>query len=355
MKRYSIIPIFIVLLAMVFSFQNCAESGSLPSKSTNSSSSTPTPTPGPIVLVDPNLAISKNILEYGEALDLVVTNAQDGVTYDWYINDVLEVKGGTATLAVPAVDNLKHTGEFKVIANGEKVSNKVAVQVGLPRSCKQINTVTGAGTSPDGVVTIDGDGPLGADDPVDVYCVHSMNGGGWMRVTYAEARDAFGATLTALNGEAGTSSNMRTDSRGPVARDAGGNHAYRFQFRLPYQFREFFLRNYRIQANSPDNGSGDVSEINGGVFAQSVWGAPNNSNTLGDVSFGGTGGDNTGPVTSFGAAGVNMNCRACDIPFPNMNVYTLTSPSRNFRIEFGESGGEGEGWFAWEAGLIHVR
>lgn len=80
-----------------------------------------------------------------------------------------------------------------------------------------------------------------------------------------------------------------------------------------------------------------------------------NCTVHGAVSFGSP--DDLGPTTSYAAEGSQIQCPNCQHPFAaNDQIYTLSQPSAQFRIGWGErNNNQWEGWYPWYAGTIYVR
>ena len=67
--------------------------------------------------------------------------------------------------------------------------------------------------------------------------------------------------------------------------------------------------------------------------------------------------DDPGPTTSYAAElTMNVECRDCVADWPaDEAIYALTASSVEFRIGWGEAGGQHEGWFPWWSGTIRLR
>lgn len=76
---------------------------------------------------------------------------------------------------------------------------------------------------------------------------------------------------------------------------------------------------------------------------------------IGDVSFGTP--DAAGPVTSYGATlGTQWQCENCTSGWPGGSaVYDIGASSSQFRVGWGEIGGQTEGLYPWWSGTIMLR
>ena len=114
------------------------------------------------------------------------------------------------------------------------------------------------------------------------------------------------------------------------------------------------LVGYVAKANAV---SGDTTDLWPSNFAQSDWAygfAPSGSAT-GDVSFGDA--DAAGPVTSYSAVwgATDLSCENCTLDWPNPGTVYSVGSATAFRIGWGESGGQYEGWYPWYEGSVALR
>ena len=118
-------------------------------------------------------------------------------------------------------------------------------------------------------------------------------------------------------------------------------------------YSEFVLRAMIAKANSP---MGFTSDMNPGSFKQTNWGQAFLGGGVGDISFGAA--ENGGPTTSYARyVPQAFSCLNCEFPFPGPvdAIFNVGRASTTFRIEWGEHGGEHEGWYPWWAGDLYVR
>ena len=188
---------------------------------------------------------------------------------------------------------------------------------------------------------------------IEVECDMDTDGGGWTGLdlphmcsgdltTAMDAPEPVG-----IDGSEGIDAECR-----PFTRDTDNGHTYTFDFGFPAGFDAFYLQDYVIKANA---GPGDVSEMRTS-FAQSDWvQAYESMPPNGDVSFGCA--DEPGPVTSYSAQITeNFECNDCDVPFPGGSTpYMVGATCTTFRIGWGETGEQSEGWYPWWSGTVYVR
>ncbi|TNF24571.1 MAG: hypothetical protein EP329_24650 [Deltaproteobacteria bacterium] len=208
-----------------------------------------------------------------------------------------------------------------------------------------------AGATGDGVYTIDLDGAAGGYAPMDVYCDMTTDGGGWTEITACQARNDLNGTMVAV--QVGTGSGFDAATCSPYAQDQAGVHTYHYTFDFPPGFGEFYLNGYTVKAKSPS--SSYTSEIGPAQFTMTTWTAANNA-AYGDVGFGDAAA--SGPTITYSQTlSATVMCTSCTIPWPqDGTVYTVaTGPATQFRVGWGEGGGEYEGWYAWWAGTVRLR
>lgn len=211
------------------------------------------------------------------------------------------------------------------------------------RSCAEI---LDAGASVgDGLYDIDPDGPSMLYDEFEVFCDMTTDGGGWTEITACDAeRELFGE-MTAVDSAA----TARINSCSPTTRDEGDSHTYYYTFNWPAGFSEFFLNDFEIKANSGENANSELGHI------QADW-QVGFSAASGDVSFGS--GTQVGPITSYSRfpATASTQCFDCVVTWPDgTQIYSVNQTSTRFRIGWGETGGEEEGWSVWHNGTIRIR
>ncbi len=283
-------------------------------------------------------------LLYGEKLTFKVLNPRNDYTYKWFFkNQALFGVSNSSELEITHF-TVENVGEYYVLVNNTHKSNVILPSVIYPRSCKEIKEKNPA-NNVDKTYDINpsGDGTT----IVIVDCLMSERGGGWLMVNFQQAHNRFnGRASPSLTG----AGNGIHASNGPYSIDGDtGSSSHFYDFTLPYPVREFSLKNYVVRANS---GVDHTSEIIGGQFQQTRWNQASRD-TWGDISFGTS--DNLGPTTSFGALRQDINCHDCLTLFQFPHVFDLGVNTRNFRIGWGESGPELEGWYPWYSGVILVR
>jgi len=283
-------------------------------------------------------------LQYGEKLTLKVLNPRNDYSYKWFFKNQA-IFGFTHSSEFEITHfTVEDMGEYYVLVNNTHKSNIILPTVAHPRSCKEIKENNPANNVDKSyALNPNGDGST----IITVDCLMSERGGGWLMVNFQQSRTLYnGRASPSLTG----AGNGIHPTNGPYSIDGdSGSSSHFYDFTLPYPVREFSLKNYVVRANSgPDH----TSEIIGEQFQQTRWNQASRD-TWGDISFGTS--DQIGPTTSFGALRQNINCHDCLTLFLAPHVFDLGVNTRNFRIGWGESGPELEGWYPWYTGVILVR
>lgn len=202
----------------------------------------------------------------------------------------------------------------------------------------------------DGVYLIDPDG-VGGNAPFKTQCDMTKDGGGWTRLTFEISDNNLTSTVsyTDMANISGTD-----PVHGPYTQDGSGGHTYRYDIELPIGMKQFYLKDYVFKANSS---AGNTSDIRPSNFVQSVWGISQKDAiglSSGDISFGGA--NDIGPVASAAKSAMEVICESCETTINDAGkIYNMNNLSDVFRIEWGEVGGELEGWYPWYSGYIYVR
>ena len=197
----------------------------------------------------------------------------------------------------------------------------------------------------DGSYLIDPDG-MGGDPAFAVACDMTTDGGGWTCIEPVVANQAFGMTMTDLEG------NGQCFIAGDVPGGQGPNNlSCRFDIDVGFSFDTVRASNLAIEVITA---SGHVSDL---TFTDMPWGNVYGCGPMGDVHFGTPA--HTGAVLSLGRF---TGVAACGpfVSYPagtqfdwDGDVATTTEDSV-LRLELGESGGENEGW-QWIDGCLMVR
>lgn len=215
------------------------------------------------------------------------------------------------------------------------------------RSCKQLREL-GFSTSGNYVLDVDGTGTISGHS---FYCDMTTDGGGWTQIAPCDAKNVLQGTMTAV--DAATLSGYDSSCR-PYTLDGGESHTFYYQFRFPPGYSEFFLVNYNVRSLNPSTGI-DASEIYPSSFIQTSWSvAAGSTASTGDISFGTN--LQSGPVTSYARQlSLPVGVRNSTISWPAGTQRFTVPLSTNFRIGWGESGPEQEGWYPWWSGNIRLR
>jgi hypothetical protein len=179
-------------------------------------------------------------------------------------------------------------------------------------------------------------------------CDMTTDSGGWTGISFANADTVLGGAMVAVDA-AGTAGIDPVD--GPYTRDGGGDHTYHYTLDFPPAFEEFYLGGWVLKAWSA---AGDTSDIYL-TWLQTDWNAAFGPTNTGDVSFGDAAA--VGPVASYGRVITsNVSCRLCTTAYPSgSTVYPVTPGATQFRLGWGEGGGQLEGWYPWWDGLVYLR
>jgi hypothetical protein len=294
-------------------------------------------------------------LSFGTRAGLRITsdNIGDGLI-QWYHNDVPVIGGNSVDYFVEQATDLEE-GTYYVKV-GDKVSNSIMLTVERLRSCNEIRQRL-VGTLEDGFRQIDPDG-AGPIAEYSAHCDMTTDGGGFTRITINDARLIYGGVLNNIEG---TNITFEFDAENrPYTRDGGVAHTVAYDFTLPFGYQNFYLKDYMLKANSPDqasdlNQSFNMTNWNNGHGGSGIGGG----NPVGDVGFGSSA--EVGPTTSYGLLFDELNLPAFESPdatyaWPGNNtVYSNAANGTNFRIGFGEDGTADEGWIPWFSGDIYVR
>ena len=116
-------------------------------------------------------------------------------------------------------------------------------------------------------------------------------------------------------------------------------------------YSKFFLKSYYLRGNV---GTSNPSDMYPSRFKQSSW-TKGNYNCVCDVSFGTP--DLPGPTTSSARfEKADWACTTCTRIFGGgAQVFSLSTPSKAFRVGWGETCGAYEGWYPWWSGSIMLR
>ena len=184
---------------------------------------------------------------------------------------------------------------------------------------------------------------------VQMRCEMTAQGGGWTVMTPCLARNSFGGTLTTI--VAGTASGVDPQCR-PYGQDDAGAHAYNYTFNFPPGYTQFTFSSYVAASNAV---TGVYTSDLGPAGLVTAW-PTNPIGSTGDVTFGNPG--LAGPTTSYDVyVAATGYAAGATIPWPGPanTAYSVGPSATQFRIGFGEGGGEFEGWYPWWSGEIWFR
>ena len=182
---------------------------------------------------------------------------------------------------------------------------------------------------------------------------------GFMRISRHIARNHLHGDLRVKPDDSNTIRGFLEQDR-PYSGRASDHHAH-YDINIPNGFDEFYMEDFRIRSSSyldPEE-RGYTSEIGYHIpgYFYTEWsdkGSRESGAGDGDFAFGSAGDD--GPVASYGRIQVVPETHAGIILYEeNEVIYSIIgTPSHTFRLPWGETGGQFEGWIWW-SGYIWVR
>jgi EGF-like domain/Human growth factor-like EGF len=204
------------------------------------------------------------------------------------------------------------------------------------------------GSTGDGSYTLDINGN-------DVVALCNMDdatlGGGWTRIEPCMALNDLAGLLEITFGAVDESS-FDANCRPRTVRSGG--HWAQYTFDFPGTFSEFYMESFEI--SSYNIIGGHTSDVGGyDHVAGGVWIPPSLPTAWGDLTYGSAA--DVGPVVGFAQLGANHSSENTVHPWPGppATSYAVGATSTQFRMSWGEQGGQSEGWYPWYGGFIWLR